>query len=89
MTKSKKLSLAALICGIVSIVGGIIPTVNNVTFILAIAAIVLSNMTGKETDATAEELKHAKIGKILGIVGIVVWVVAFLIVGLIVGVSMI
>lgn len=85
MSNTKKMSLAALICGILGIVGGWISVVQNFTFVLAIVAIVLGSKVMKDSSASAEEVKQAKLGRLLGIIGVVfticVYIVTFVLIG--------
>lgn len=85
---TKNLSLAAFVCGILGIVGGFIPVIQNITLILAIAAVVLAGKCVQAGGATADELKKAKIGKILGIIGIVEWVLVILFTVVLIGALM-
>lgn len=64
--KSNK-TVPALVCGIIGVAGGILPC--------GIAALVLANIAIKEGD----DDKRAKVAKILGIISIVLYVLAFII----------
>ena len=79
MANMNKKSLAALICGILGLVGGAIPGVRNVTFILSIVAIVLGKKGMADGGATAQEKKYYKIGMWLGVAGVVITIIAFII----------
>ena len=66
---SKGLSIAALVCGILGIIGSFIPIVCYVTFILAILGIVFGVKARKT--ALPGETGLATAGLVLGIIGTV------------------
>ncbi len=70
----------ALICGILGVVGGFIPIINNFTFVLCIAAIII----GFKAKRLPGEKRKAKIGFTLGITGIAITVIYFLLVAIMV-----
>ncbi len=68
-TTSSGMSVAALICGILGIVGSFIPIVCYFTFVLAILGIVFG-VKGRKT-APANKTGMATAGLVLGIIGTV------------------
>ena len=69
MQNGKGMSIAALICGILGIVGSFIPVVCYVTLILSILGIVFGVKGHKIAKATGEGKGLATAGLVLGIVG--------------------
>ncbi len=65
------MAMAALACGILGIVGGFIPVVQYVTFILAILGIVFGLKAKKQAAVTGEGMGMATAGLVLGIIGTV------------------
>ncbi|MFI3227367.1 MAG: hypothetical protein R3Y09_08145 [Clostridia bacterium] len=78
MNDSKNISLASLICGILGIAGGWIPVVQNFTLVLTVVAIIFGNKCLKMPEATPNEILQAKIGKYLGIAGIIVTICVYI-----------
>ena len=76
--KTNGLSIAALVCGILGIVGSFIPVVCYFTTVLAILGIIFGVMGKKRADAANSGKGLATAGLVLGIIG-----VAFAVVGLI------
>ena len=70
MSTSKKFSIAALVCGILGIVGAWIPVVSYFTFILALLGIVFGVKGRKGAEEDGKGLATA--GLVLGIIGTVV-----------------
>lgn len=68
---SKQLSIVALVCGILGIVGGYIPVVQYFTFVLAILGIVFGAKAKKAAVANAEPTGMATAGLVMGIIGTV------------------
>lgn len=66
---AKNLSIAALVCGILGIVGGFIPVVSYFTLVLAILGIVFGAKATKIAKATGENKGLATAGLVLGIIG--------------------
>ncbi|MBO5232629.1 MAG: DUF4190 domain-containing protein [Clostridia bacterium] len=66
---SKGLSIAALVCGILGIVGSFIPVVCYFTLVLAILGIVFGAKAGKLAKANNEPKGLATAGLVLGIIG--------------------
>ncbi len=69
---SKGLSIAALVCGILGLIGGWIPIVCYFTFVLAIIGIVLGARGMKIASETGEGKGLATAGLVLGIIGTVI-----------------
>ena len=69
--QTNKMALAALICGILGIIGSWIPVVCYFTLILAILGIVFGVKGKKEAAVTGEGKGLATAGLVLGIVGTV------------------
>ena len=69
MQNGKGMSIAALICGILGIVGSFIPVVCYFTLILSILGIVFGVKGQKIAKATGEGKGLATAGLVLGIVG--------------------
>lgn len=65
----KGMSIAALVCGILGIVGSFIPVVTYFTFILAILGIVFGAKGNKIAKETGEGKGMATAGLVLGIIG--------------------
>lgn len=70
MQNGKGMSIAALICGVLGIVGSFIPVVCYVTLILSILGIVFGVKGQKIAKATGEGKGLATAGLVLGIVGV-------------------
>lgn len=69
-TKSAKgLSVAALVCGILGIVGSFIPVVCYFTLVLAILGIIFGAKANKIAKETGESKGLAVAGLVLGIIG--------------------
>ena len=69
-TKSAQgMSIAALVCGILGIVGSFIPVVTYFTFSLAILGIVFGVKGSKIAKETGENKGMATAGLVLGIIG--------------------
>lgn len=66
----KNMSIAALVCGILGLVGGFIPVVSYFTFILSILGIVFGAKGKKMSIAANEPTGMATAGLVLGIVGV-------------------
>ena len=66
---SKGMGIAALVCGILGIVGGLIPYVGYFTFILSILGVVFGAISMKKLKATGQSQGLAIAGLVLGIVG--------------------
>lgn len=66
---SKGLSVAALVCGILGIVGSFIPVVCYFTLVLAILGIIFGAKAGKIAKANGEAKGLATAGLVLGIIG--------------------
>lgn len=65
----KGLGIAALVCGIVGIVGGFIPYVGYFTLILSILGVVFGALSMKKLKAVNQPAGLATAGLVLGIVG--------------------
>ena len=65
----KGMSIAALVCGILGIVGSFIPVVTYFTFILSILGIIFGVKGNKIAKATGEGKGMATAGLVLGIIG--------------------
>ncbi len=78
MNNSKGLSIAALVCGIIGIVGGWIPGVTYVALPLAILGIIFGVIGMKKAKASGESKGLAVAGLVCGIIGTV-----FAVIGLI------
>lgn len=76
--KTNNMALAALICGILGIIGSWIPVVCYFTFILAILGIVFGIKGKKKAMETNEGKGLATAGLVLGIVGTVFGVAGIL-----------
>lgn len=72
--QTKNMSIAALVCGILGLVGGFIPIVQKFTLILAIVAIVLGAKAMKKAKALGEPSGMAIAGMVLGIVSVAITV---------------
>ena len=66
----KNMSIAALVCGILGLIGGFIPIVYYFTFILSILGIVFGAKGKKQAVAASEPTGMATAGLVLGIVGV-------------------
>ena len=69
MNDAKNVSIAALVCGILGIVGAWIPVVQYVTLILAILGIVFGVKARKLVGQDVEGKGLATAGLVLGIIG--------------------
>lgn len=69
--QSKGMSIAALVCGILGIVGSFIPVVCYFTFVLAILGIIFGAKGLKIAKANNEGTGLAVAGLVLGIIGTV------------------
>ena len=72
--QSRNISIAALVCGILGLIGGWIPVVKYFTLILAIVAIVLGAKGQKQAKALGEPTAMATTGMVLGIVAVAITV---------------
>lgn len=72
MNNAKNLSIAALVCGIVGIVGAFIPVVNYVSWVLPILGIIFGVKARKICEPSERGMATA--GMVLGIVGTAVGV---------------
>lgn len=70
--KSKGMSIAALVCGILGIVGYFTPVVQNFNFVLAILGIVFGAKAMKTAKENQESTGMAVAGLVLGIIGTVI-----------------
>lgn len=70
MQNGKGMSIAALICGVLGIVGSFIPVVCYITLILSILGIVFGVKGQKIAKETGEGKGLATAGLVLGIVGV-------------------
>lgn len=66
---AKNFSIAALICGIVGIIGGWIPVVQYFTLVIAILGIVFGVIGKKKSKEAGEATGLATAGLVLGIIG--------------------
>ena len=69
--QTKNKSIAALVCGILGLVGGWIPVVCYVTLVLSIVAVVLGAQAQKQAKALGEPTGMATGGLVTGIIGVV------------------
>lgn len=67
--ETNKMSVAALVCGILGIVGSFIPVVSYFTLVLAILGIVFGSKGMKIAKATGQGQGLATAGLVLGIIG--------------------
>lgn len=67
--ETNKMSVAALVCGILGIVGSFIPVISYFTLILAILGIVFGAKGMKIAKATGQGQGLATAGLVLGIIG--------------------
>ncbi len=72
------MSIAALVCGILGIIGGFIPVVNYFTLVLAILGVVFGVKGRKAAAVTGQGMGQATAGLVLGIIGL-----AFSVIGVI------
>lgn len=77
MTNQQR-SITTLTCGILSIVGSVIPLVKYFTFFLAIAAIVLGLKGRKSYGTTAQEQKYSTIGLVLGGISVLLTILSYI-----------
>ncbi len=77
-TEKENLSIAAMVCGILGIIGGSIPYVGNFTLILSILGIVFGCITRKQVQGDYHIF--SLVGLITGIVGIALTVLVFVLV---------
>ena len=67
----KNFSIAALVCGILGLCGGVIPVVQYFTLVLAVLGIVFGVIGMKKTKATSGKANGMAVaGMVLGIVGV-------------------
>lgn len=64
------MATAALVCGILGLIGGFIPVVNYFTLVLSIVAIVLGVKAKKELAAQSQPTGMATAGLVMGIIGV-------------------
>ncbi len=69
-------AVAALICGILGLVGGFIPVVSKFLFVLSILGIVFGAKARPVCSPDRKGLATA--GMVLGIIGVALWVVALI-----------
>lgn len=67
--ETNKMSIAALVCGILGIVGSFIPVISYFTLVLAILGIVFGAKGMKIAKATGQGQGLATAGLVLGIIG--------------------
>lgn len=67
--ETNKMSIAALVCGILGIVGSFIPVISYFTLVLAILGIVFGSKGMKIAKATGQGQGLATAGLVLGIIG--------------------
>lgn len=82
---SKGISIAALVCGILGIVGSFIPVVQYFTLVLAIVGIVLGAIGMKKAQEANEPKGLALAGLVLGIIGTALEVIGIICVVCIIG----
>jgi len=75
-TSGGNLAIAALVCGILGLVGGFIPVVQYFTLILAILAVIFGVKARKT--APPDKRGMATIGMVLGIIGLGLTVIAII-----------
>lgn len=75
---SKGMSIAALVCGILGLVGDFIPYLSYFMFVLSILAIVFGAKAKKMAAATNEPTGMATAGLVLGIIGVALGVLGIL-----------
>ena len=80
---SKNMSIAALVCGILGLVGGWIPVVSYFTLVLSILGIVFGAKAKKAAVANGEPTGMATTGLVLGIIA-----VALTVIGLVCGAAL-
>ncbi len=68
--QTKNMSIAALVCGILGLVGGWIPVVQYFTLVLSIVAIILGAKAQKAAKAAGEPTGMATGGLVTGIIGV-------------------
>lgn len=73
-------AIAALICGILGVCGGLIPTVQYFTLILAIIATAFGNSERKKAIQAGQPSGMATAGMILGIIGVTITAIAILVI---------
>lgn len=76
--KTNGMAIAALVCGIMGIVGSFIPVVNYFTTVLAILGIVFGVKGKKQAQTTGEGNGLATAGLVLGIIGAAFAVISLL-----------
>lgn len=64
------MGVAALVCGILGIIGGFIPVVCYFTLVLAILGIVFGSKTRAQAMATGQPAGLGTAGMVMGIVGV-------------------
>ncbi len=82
---AKNISIAALVCGILGIVGSFIPVVSYFTLVLAILGIVFG-VKGRKAEGN-DKKGMATAGMVLGIIGVACSVIMVLCVACAVGVA--
>jgi len=75
--KISSLGTAALVCGILGLVGDAIPVVQNFTFVLSILAIGFGISARKKAHNTGQPTGAATAGMVLGIIGVVLAIIIF------------
>lgn len=73
---SKGLSIAALVCGILGLIGGWFPVVQYFTLVLSILGIVLGAKAKKAAVANGEPTGMATAGLVLGIISVALTILA-------------
>ncbi len=68
LPKGSGFGIAALVLGILSLLGG---------WVCGVLAIIFAQIVLKDPDSSFEGYRHAKTGKITGIIGIIVWSIIF------------
>ncbi|MBE6946213.1 MAG: DUF4190 domain-containing protein [Ruminococcaceae bacterium] len=85
--QTKNKSIAALVCGILGLVGGWIPVVCYFTLVLSIVAIVLGAKAQKQAKALGEPTGMATGGLVTGIIGVVLAVLSIVCVACAAGIA--
>ena len=76
--ETNKMSIAALVCGILGIVGSFIPVISYFTLVLAILGIVFGSKGMKIAKITGQGQGLATAGLVLGIVALAISVIGVL-----------